>query len=372
MKYRLLGRTKLKVSVIGFGGIKLPQISFEEADKILNRALDLGVNFIDTARVYGDSEAKIGEALHSRREEFILSSRSLSRDRDGLLKDLETSMKTLKTDYIDLYQLHGVNDAATLDKVLAPGGALEGLKIARQKGLIGFVGITMHFDLEAMKKAIRTNEFDMIMLAYSPLDHEGVEREGILKLADEYEMGIVIMKSLLGGQLVLPETAAGLRREDPLVRLSLKFVISNPYVDTVIPGIMKMNEIEEDVRVADEPLPITEEERQQLYRLVAKLGRKEFGYSGIRQVCLRCWYCARACPQNVPIPEIFRAMDIYTSYPENLREMGLEIYRKLEVKPDACIECMSCVEVCPAKLNIPERLKEARRILEEGLARLGR
>jgi len=365
VKYKPLGKTGLKVSIIGFGGIKLPKIKEDEAVKILNRAVDLGVNFIDTARAYGDSEKKIGLALKNRRDEIYLSSRSLSRDKDGLLKDIEKSMKELRTDYIDVYELHAVNSKEIYQKVMSSDGAIEGLKIARQKGLIGHVGITMHYDLEAMRMAIESNEFDVIMVAYSPLDHESVDREGILKLAKEHGMGTIIMKPLLGGQLVLPETATGKRKEDPIVRLSLKFIVSNPNVDTVIPGIMKIHEIEEDARVADEPLPITDEEKKELFNLIASLGVERFGYTGAMQTCLRCGYCMRVCPQGIPIPEVFRAYEIYTYYPKELRYLGINVYKSLEVKPDACIECRSCVEVCPMKIDIPSQIKKIAEVFSE-------
>ena len=372
MRYRILGRTGLKVSVIGFGGIKLPKVSESEAAEMLNRALDLGVNFIDTARAYGDSERKIGAALRGRRDEFYISSRSLSRDRDGLLKDLKVSMRELQTDYIDVYELHAVNSKDLYQKVVSRGGAVEGLRIARQKGLIGHTGITIHYDLDVMRMAIESGEFDVIMLAYSPLDHESVEREGILKLAKEHGMGVIVMKPLLGGQLVLPETAVGKRREDPLVRLSLKYVLSNPRVDVVIPGIKRVHEIEEDARVADEPLPITEEEKRQLFSLIASLGLERFGYTGAMQTCLRCGYCTRVCPQGIPVPEIFRAYEVYTYYPKELRSYGVKIYESLKVKPDACIECRRCIEVCPMKLDIPARIKEIGKLFERVLRRSAR
>jgi len=365
MRYKVLGKTGLKVSVIGFGGIKLPKVKESEAIEILNRAVDLGVNFIDTARAYGDSEKKIGLALKDRRDEVYISSRSLSRDRDGFLKDLEVSMKELKTDYIDIYELHAVNSKDLYRKVTSQGGAVEGLRIARQKGLIGYTGITIHYDLDVMRMAIESNEFDVIMLAYSPLDHESVDKEGILKLAKEHDVGVIIMKPLLGGQLVLPETAMGKRKKDPLVRLSLKYILSNPYVDVVIPGIMKVNEIEEDARVADEPLPITEEEKRELFNLIASLGVERFGYTGAMQTCLRCGYCMRVCPQGIPIPEIFRAYEVYTYYPKEVKNYGVEIYKSLEVKPNACIECRNCIEVCPMKLDIPTKIKEIGEFFEE-------
>ena len=363
MRYKVLGETGLKVSVIGFGAIKLPEISLEEAIKLLNRALDLGINFIDTARGYGDSETKIGIALKDRRDEFHIATKTHIRDADGAFKDIERSLKELQTDYIDLYQLHTVSTKEEYRKVMSPGGALEALKRARQKGLIGHIGITIHRDLDVMRMAIESGEFETIMLAYNPLDPEGVEREGILKLAKEYGLGVIIMKPLSGGQLVLPETEMGRQiGNDPLVRGCLRYILSNQYVDTVIPGIKRVEELEEDVLVADMPIPMSEEEKQELFAMIGKLG-KSFRYD---QICLRCGYCL-PCPQGIEIPEVFRAYDSYMNYPEEVKEVGLKIYASLKVKPDACTECRQCVQRCPAGIDIPAKLKEVTKVLEEAL-----
>ena len=366
MRYRVLGKTGLKVSVVGFGAIKLPELSLEEASELLNRALDLGVNFIDTARAYGDSEEKIGAALRGRRDEFRISSRSLSRDRDGLLKDLKVGMRELQTDYIDVYELHAVNSKDLYQKVVSRGGALEGLRIARQKGLIGHTGITIHRDLDVMRMAIESGEFETIMLAYNPLDPEGVEREGILRLAKEHGMGVIAMKPLSGGQLVTPETELGKRAGgDPVAIGSLRYVLSNECVDTVIPGMRRLWELEDNVSVADMP-PMSEEEKAELFRLIGRLG-KSFRYG---QVCLRCGYCL-PCPRGIPIPDVFRAYDIYTGYPEEVRALGLRLYESLAVKPDACVECRRCASRCPAGIDIPARLREVARVMEEALRRAG-
>ena len=364
MLYRSLGKTGLKVSVIGFGAIKLPEITVDDAVKLLNKALDLGINFIDTARNYRDSETKIGIALKSRRDEFYIATKTHSRDADGAYKDIERSLKELQTDYIDLYQLHTVSSKEAYKKVMSPNGALQALKRARQKGLIGHIGITIHRDLDVMRWAIESGEFETIMLAYNPLDPEGVEREGILKLAKEYGMGIIIMKPLSGGQLVLPETEMGKQvGNDRLVRLCLRYIISKDFVSTVIPGMKRIAELEENVSVADMP-PLTKEEKDELFRLIGSLG-KSFRYG---QICLRCGYCL-PCPQGIPIPDVFRAYDAYIGYPEEVKEIGLKIYESLKVKPSACIECRQCVTKCPAGIDIPARLKEAYKVLEEALRR---
>ncbi|MCD6508879.1 MAG: aldo/keto reductase [Thermoprotei archaeon] len=366
MRYRQLGKTGLRVSVIGFGAIKLPQISVEEATRVLNLALDLGINFIDTARGYRDSETKIGIALKDRRDEFYLATKTHSRDEDGAMKDIKTSLRELQTDYIDILQLHTVSSKEEYRKVMSPGGALQALKKARQKGLIGHIGITIHRDLDVMRWAIESGEFETIMLAYSPIDPEGVEREGILKLAKEYGLGVIIMKPLSGGQLVMPETEMGKQvGNDPIVRGCLRYILSNDAVSTVIPGMKRIEEVKENVSVAEMPIPMTEEEKRDLFKLIGSLG-KSFRYG---QTCLRCGYCL-PCPQGIPIPEVFRAYDAYLNYPDEVKEVGLKIYASLEVKPDVCIECRECVTKCPAGIDIPTRLKEAAEVLERALGQL--
>lgn len=351
MQKRKLGRTGLEVSIIGFGGIKLPGVQRDDAVKIINRALDLGVNYIDTARNYRDSEEKIGLVLKDRRAECFIATKTTSRDANGLMKDLETSLRNLRADKIDVYQLHTVSDAETYKRVMAPGGALEGAKKAKAQGKIDHIGITIHRDLKTMKTAIESDEFETLMVAYSPLDQEGVGEE-VLPMAKEHNMGVIIMKPLSGGLLCLPEHERERLERDPTVTGSLRFILSNKDVTLAIPGMQRMREAEENAPVGDMPR-MTEDEAAQLLRSIGTL-RKEYRYG---QVCLRCGYC-QPCPQGVVAPTIFRALDIYRSYPENLRYLGLELYTGLKVKADACKECRKCIEKCPAGIDIPRMLKE--------------
>jgi len=352
MQKRRLGRTELNVSVIGFGGIKLPGVQKDDAVKIVNRALDLGVNFIDTARNYGDSEEKIGYVLKDRRDECYIATKTANREASGLMKELETSLKNLQTDVIDLYQLHTVSEPDTFQKVMSSGGALEGAKKAKAQGKIRHIGISVHRDIDTMKAVIKSDEFETIILAYSPLDQEGVADE-ILPMAKEHDMGVIVMKPLSGGLLCLPEHERDASGRDLIASNSIRFVISNENVTVAIPGITCMREIEENATLGNMP-PISNDEVAELRKSIGVM-KKEFRYG---QVCLRCGYC-QPCTQEIVIPTVFRAVDIYRSYPDELKYMGLELYKSLEVKADECVECEKCMEKCPAGLNIPEKLKEA-------------
>lgn len=351
MQKRRLGRTNLYVSVIGFGGIKLPGVQKDDAVKIINRAIDLGVNFIDTARAYGDSEEKIGMALKERRSECIIASKTASRDANGAMKELELSLKNLQTDFIDLYQLHTVSDSETFNTVISHNGALGALRKAQSQGKVKHIGITIHRDIKTMRSAIKSGEFETIMLAYSPLDQEGVAEE-ILPMAKSHDMGVIIMKPLSGGLLCLPEHERKNLDYDPIVAGSIRYVIANENVSVVIPGMQKMQEVEENVPLGDMP-KMSEEEKDELLKYIGQQ-RREYRYG---QVCLRCGYC-QPCPQGIIIPTVFRAFDIYRSYPDELKYMGLELYTSLKVKADECKECMKCKEKCPANLDIPVKLKE--------------
>ncbi|MCX8170842.1 MAG: aldo/keto reductase, partial [Candidatus Bathyarchaeota archaeon] len=188
MMKRRLGKTDLRVSIIGFGAIKLPQVDFETSSKMLNRALDLGINFIDTARSYGDSEEKIGLALSGRRDEFYVSTKTGSLTYEDAVKDIELSLRKLKTDYIDLYLCHNPNSPDKFEKVMGPNGALKALKEAKSKGIIGHIGFSCHRYHETMEKGIRSGEFEAIMISYNILDDELVG-ERILPLAKEMDVG---------------------------------------------------------------------------------------------------------------------------------------------------------------------------------------
>ncbi len=355
MEKHRLGKTGLEVTMLGYGGIKLPNISEQQAAECLNRALDLGINFIDTARNYRDSEEKIGKALHSRRDQFYVATKTSARDAATVEEQLGISLHNLQTDYVDIYQLHTVSNADAWEAVRAPGGAYEAALKAREAGKVRHIGITIHRDKQVMREAIESGLFETIMLCYNPMDAEDVATE-ILPLAEAADMGVIIMKPLSGGQLAQPQDSriAGLGGPDGVVAGALRFVMQNPHVDLVIPGMQAVHEVEENIAVAESFAPLSQQEHQELLGLIGQLST-EFRYG---QVCLRCGYC-QPCTVGIDIPAVFKAADMKRGYDEKLHYLASEIWESIEVKPEACVECEQCLEKCPAGINIPEQLREA-------------
>lgn len=358
MEYRRLGRTNLQVSVIGFGTIKFPEVEKDEAIRAINRALDLGINYIDTARAYKDTEGKLGPAIKYRRDECIIATKTVTRDASGAREDLETSLRELGTDKVDVWLMHSISDGDIFKQVMAPDGSLAAAKKARAEGKIGHIGLSMHRDLATMKAAINSDEFEMVLLPHSIINQEGVEDE-IIPMAKEHDMGIVIMKPISDGVLVsdMSQEERQKCKFDPIVRGSLRFLASNDAISTIIPGMRNVREVEENASVGDMTGGLKNEELKELLAAIGKLGRT-FRYG---QKCLmRCSeYCESVCPENIEISKVYRAIVMATGYPDNLKEMGNQLYDSLTVKPSECTECEKCLEVCPASLPIIENMKEA-------------
>lgn len=336
MQYRILGGTGLRVSVVGFGGIPVQRISAEEAKKVIIKAEESGVNFLDSARGYSVSEEFIGEALADRREKWIIATKSMARDKASMAKDIEISLKNFKTDYIDLYQFHNIRTKADLDKVLSKDGAYAALLEAKAAGKIGHIGITSH-SVDLLKIAIETEKFETIMYPYNIVENQGEE---LFKRAKELNIGVIAMKPMAGGAI---ENGT----------LALKYILENHCITTAIPGMADIREVEENTRVADSTTPLTAGEKQNISKIIEGLG-KEF--------CRRCGYCA-PCTQNIDIPSMF----VLNGYKEryNLAAWGEERYFSLQNRAKDCIECGICENRCPYNLPIRTMLKKVRLTFNE-------
>jgi len=351
LQKRRLGKTGLDVTVFGFGCIKFPHISGEQAVAALDQAIDLGVNFIDTARGYGDSEVKIGPVLERRRDEVYIATKTPKRNAKGAMKDLETSLKNLRTDYLDLWQAHWVCYESVYDEVVGPGGALEALQKAKEQGKVRHIGITMHRDHAAVRRALADDVWETIMLAWNPLDEEGMGP--IIPMAAERDLGVIIMKPLSGGALVSPPGTEKVDGMDPVVAGTLRAIAANPNVTTVIPGMISVEQVDQNFKAITTADQWGTEARKQLFDQIAAM-KKEMRYG---QLCLGCGYCL-PCTQEIDIPKVFRALYVHNQYPEDQRHMGRELYDGLGMPADACVGCGECVARCPAGIDIPERMKE--------------
>ena len=256
---RVLGRTGLAVSIFSMGGsFTISQASRRsEASRIINRALDLGVNYIDTARSYHDSEANIGEALGGRRNEVYLASKSGSRDYDGVMRDIERSLNNLKTDYLDVYQLHGVHSDRDINNIFARNGAIRALEELNSDGTIRFTGITGHKNYSVMLKALDNYDFDVLLMPLNPGEmHDDSFGINVLPVALQKNMGVVAMKLASYGRLFRSD---GIRNMNE----SFTYVLNCP-VNTAVIGISSMNELEENVEIAKKCRPLQSREMEKM------------------------------------------------------------------------------------------------------------
>ncbi|MCP4713778.1 MAG: aldo/keto reductase, partial [Deltaproteobacteria bacterium] len=199
-----LGKTGLMVSRIGFGGIPIQKPSEEAAIRLVADSIERGINVIDTSRVYTTSEERIGKAIAGRRRELILATKSHTRTAEGIMADLDESLKNLNTDYIDLFQLHNVSTEDDFKAVMAPGGPLEAIRQAQQAGKVRHIGLTSH-RLSVAQTAVTSGAFETVMVALNFVNTEAAE--GLLPLARQHDVGVIIMKPMAGGMLEDPVLA---------------------------------------------------------------------------------------------------------------------------------------------------------------------
>lgn len=329
MEYRILGKTGLKISRLGFGGIPIQRIDAEGTRELMQQLAAAGVNYIDTARGYTVSEEYLGYALEGIRDQFVLATKSMSRTKEAMAKDIDISLTNLKTDYIDLYQVHNPT-LAQLDAVCAPDGALEALLEAKEAGKIGHIGITAH-SVEVFEKALEFPWVETIMFPYNIVENQG---EALIAKCTEKNIGFIDMKPLAGGAI-----------ED--ATLALRYICSNPNVSVVIPGMADPRELEQNLAAVSNTAPLSAEELAQMDAIRKTLGT---------QFCRRCNYCA-PCTVGISIPSVF----LFEGYLERygLQDWARDRYATLSVKASACVECGACEERCPYHLPIRQMLKKA-------------
>lgn len=257
MPFRPLGKTGHSVRLFSLGGQATLETGGKEEESlaIINRGLDLGVNYIDTAAAYGRgvSEKYIGMVMKSRRKEVFLATKTHNRSYDGSMRLLEQSLANLQTDHLDAWQLHNVRTQEDLDKIFAKDGAIKALEKARDEKIVRFLGITGHYDPFVLKKGIEQYPFDTILMALNAADkHNKSFIEHLLPTAVEKKMGIIGMKIPARGRMF---REGGITKMEPAMR----YVLTLP-VSTVIVGISTLDELEENIRIARDFKPMTADE----------------------------------------------------------------------------------------------------------------
>jgi hypothetical protein len=327
MNYIPLGNTGIVVSELGFGGIPIIRLDTETAVRVLRRAFEQGITLYDTANAYRDSEEKIGQAFEGLRDKVILATKTTLRDAKGAMGHLENSLRMMKTDYIDVYQLHQIAQERDWELVTGPGGAMEAVVRARQQGKIRHIGVTSH-NLAMAVKLIKTGLFSTIQFPFNFIEDEA--KGELHGAARKLGMGILVMKPFAGGVI----DNAG-----------IVFKFLRQYPDAIpLPGYDSVERVDEIVSLYEEPNTVTEEDLQLIKKYCNELGR---------EFCRRCEYC-QPCPQGVMIT---MAMGYKVVAARMSPEVALEFSRIPMESVSLCTECRECIERCPYELPIPEILK---------------
>ncbi len=340
MRKTILGKSGLEVSAVGFGGIPIMRIDEAEAVTVIRAALDAGVTFIDTAAGYGDSQAKIGAAIEGRRDGLVIATKSGAASKEGILADVEASRKQLRTDYIDLYQLHGVGDGSW-ETISAPDGALAGLLAAKEAGHIRHIGFTSH-GLAIAMKLVQHEAFETVQFPYNLVAREPGDE--LIPAARENNVGFIVMKPMCGGQFDDAE-------------LAFKFLNAQPDL-VAIPGIQLVEEIEQIAGIVAAGDTLTGDEADRAAEIVQRLGK---------QFCRRCGYC-QPCPEDINITSALLFEGMVKRMPP---KMFVDSAKAMLEKLPTCTECGDCIEKCPYDLPIPDLLKDATAFAKKFLAEQG-
>ena len=333
MKYVTLGRTGLNVSQLSFGGIPIQRADAANTKAVVDKLEEYGINYIDTARGYTVSEEYLGAALEGRRDKFILATKSMSRDKESMAKDIETSLSNLRTGHIELYQLHNLPEK-DIEKVFGPDGAYEALAEAKAAGKIGHIGVTAH-NADALKILVEqySDRLETVMFPYNIVEDQGKE---VLALAREKGMGTIAMKPLAGGNL-----------DD--YALALRYIAAAGVCDILIPGMGSPEEVDRNASV-DLEAPFTPEEEAACAAVRHELGT---------QFCRRCGYCA-PCPNGIDIPTNFLLANYTKKY--GLADWARSRYDALPYHAGSCVMCGACEKRCPYHLPIRDMLMDVAKV----------
>jgi predicted aldo/keto reductase-like oxidoreductase len=327
MERARLGRTHITVKKLGWGGIPIQRVSEDQAVPVIQAAVEMGVDLIDTARGYTTSERRIGLALQKTSRPVILSTKSPNRT-EKIYDDVQESLRQLQVKKVHIYHLHNVSKTEDYEKVMAPGGAYQGLQKARAEGLVDHIGLTSH-SLDILERALQEDRFEVVMACYSFLEPDAGRR--IFPLARAKDVGVLAMKPFSGGVI-----------ED--AGLALRYVLSTPDI-VPIPGSETVEKVRENWKVYAEGRSLDEADQDRVQQV-----RQQFD----KQFCRRCDYC-QPCSQGINIQLMMGIKSVIRRFgnPDEIAWV-----KGLAEKARDCTECGECLPRCPYQLPIPELIKK--------------
>lgn len=327
MRNITLGSTGITVPQNGFGALPVQRRTLDEAVRILRRAYEGGMRFFDTARAYSDSETKLGAAFEGMRDKIYIATKTAGKTGDDVRKDLETSLAELRTDYIDLYQLHLV------DRVYSPGdgtGVYEALMEAKESGKVRHIGISAH-KIGVAEDCVRSGLYETLQFPFSYIS--GERELALPELCAEHNMGFIAMKGLAGGLITNSKVAMAFLEDHP----------------NVLPiwGVQHEEELEEWLSYMDDT-PVLDDEMREYIEKEKKELAGDF--------CRGCGYCLNTCPAGISINNCARMSLMLRRAPS---EAWLNEHWQTEMKKiENCINCHQCTKHCPYELDTPVLLRQ--------------
>jgi uncharacterized protein len=376
MLYRPIGTTGVEASVLGYGCMRLPvvggkpdAIDYDAGTELLRHAIDRGVNYVDTAYFYhgkdfgskGESEPFVGQALADGYRERVNLATKLPifalKSRDDMPRLLAEQLERVRTDHLDFYLLHGLS-GDSFDRVAALG-ALEFLEEARQEGLIRFPGFSFHGKVEDFKRIVDAYPWAMVQIQYNYVDTEYQAGYEGLRYAADKGIGVVVMEPLKGGKLAdkapeqLAEVFSAVDGDRTPADWALRYVWDEPGVSVVLSGMTTMEQLVENLAVAEKGVANTLTDAD---RAVYAEARKVMN-ERIKADCTACRYCM-PCPQGVDIPEVLAAYNAAAVW--DMPNPWMTGYTMVKGKAALCTACGQCEEVCPQGLAIPQLMDECK------------
>jgi predicted aldo/keto reductase-like oxidoreductase len=340
--YRTLGKTGLKPSGVGYG------IGFTPYKDVVARSLDMGVNYFDTARDYKDSEQTFSEVMKGRkRDKVIIATKSPSFKGEGVLKDIDTSLKALGTDYIDIWHLHARDNPSHIKD-----DVLEAMQKCKQSGKARFLGFSCHDPNNMVDFLLETKVFDVMQMTYSfPIG--GFFRNKAVERLQQAGIGVIAMKvavGLTGLNIKNFDNAPAAKGEGVLA--GIKWVLNNPGIGTTVPHMKTIEELEMNFRAMSEPY--TPKDEKLLYVLNEQLRPDS---------CRMCYECKGQCPKGMPVTDVLRFL-AYHDFGGNYHQAALN-FRGLakEVRDVRCGDCSACSIKCPNGVHVQDRLIRAQELL---------
>jgi uncharacterized protein len=338
--YRTLGKTGLKVSGVGYG------IGFKPVPEVVARAIELGINYFDTSRDYGDSESIFSAVIKGKRDKIHIATKSPNKEKAKIIEDLDTSLKALGTDYVDIWHLHARDTPSGI-----PDGALEAMAQCKKSGKARFLGFSCHDPNNMVDFLIKTKVFDVMQTTYSwPIG--GTYRDTAIKKLKAAGIGVIAMKvvvGLTGLHLKGFDNPPASKGEGPLA--GIKWVLQNPAIGTTVPFMQKIPELEMNIRAMAEPF--TPEDEKLLYVMNEQ----------IRPLyCRMCYECKGQCPKGMPVTDMLRYL-AYNDFAGNYHQ-ALANFRNLpkEIREVRCNDCSECAIKCNNGVAVRDRLMRAQQL----------